>query len=239
MPAADRGEEKDPRLATEARFIRKVVSRQAVQHPHHDSPWKNLLYLLILVPVLSAVVLLLAAAELRRSVLDTLVTRVGEGYLDDSARVFRMPPPAAHAPREITVYAPGSAAGGSDTKAPPSEGAEPTRQDQVARAEDRDSSVFTPPPKSAGSEEALQRLLDSSQVAGRLKENQLPGYQFQEWKPVRDESPLFWIEFSVLRQSDNASLAVTWEVDLESGHVRPLSQAARDLEREAKDGGGT
>jgi hypothetical protein len=49
-----------------------------------------------------------------------------------------------------------------------------------------------------------------------------------EWKPVRSQPPEFYIDVVVRREGQ--ILHYIWAVDVERQTIRPLSQAARELE---------
>ncbi len=83
------------------------------------------------------------------------------------------------------------------------------------------------------SQEAFQLLKDKSVVAQKLIEGELQeDLDYQEWKTVRAREPEFWIDLIAQRSTDQGELHLIWSVNMETGVVTPMSQAARDLNAE-------
>ncbi|MFQ5930369.1 MAG: J domain-containing protein [Acidobacteriota bacterium] len=78
---------------------------------------------------------------------------------------------------------------------------------------------------------AYELLKEKSGIVERLSANSLSNYTFKGWKTVKSDYPEFWIELLASQQIDGQEnlVRLTWSVDVETGLVRPLSQAARDL----------
>ncbi|MDA2929678.1 J domain-containing protein [Acidobacteria bacterium AH-259-O06] len=78
---------------------------------------------------------------------------------------------------------------------------------------------------------AYELLKGKSGIVQRLSANSLSNYVFKEWKTVKSDYPEFWIELLASQRIDSQEnlVRLTWSVDVETGLVCPLSQAARDL----------
>ena len=82
-----------------------------------------------------------------------------------------------------------------------------------------------------GSAQAFEILKAKSVIARQLIEGGgVPNLSYQEWKTVRRNPPEFWIDVVAQRMTDGGKLHLIWSVNSETGVVRALSQAARDLE---------
>jgi hypothetical protein len=152
-----------------------------------------------------------------------------EAYAGRQAKILPLPPPP---PKEVEpeVRYPGtlSSAGEFDgvlySSSTPKSGVE--TEDE---GEGEEEPGFVNPVKTKESKTAYEFLVQNSNIAGKLAENSLEGYELQEWQPVRVNPPVFFIDLVVHRAADGRVLHLIWEVDLENGAVRALSQAARDL----------
>ena len=82
-----------------------------------------------------------------------------------------------------------------------------------------------------GSNQAVEILKEKSVLARQLIEGEgVLDLSFQEWKTVRRNAPEFWIDVVTYRTTDQGELHLIWSVNIDTGVVRPLSQAARDVE---------
>ena len=82
-----------------------------------------------------------------------------------------------------------------------------------------------------GSDEAFEILKAKSLIARQLIEaGAVPDLSYQEWETVRRNPPEFWIDVVARRSANGEELHLIWSVNTETGVVRALSQAARDLE---------
>jgi hypothetical protein len=191
--------------------------------------WKAGLYLAVLVLSLSAVVYLLAFPQSRQS----LLLAVSDGWQrmqgrQEAAGVFRLPapPPRTVEPRVVYEGSPSIIIRPADVLAQLS-------AEEAAAAEDAAPTRSLPPPapgKSPANSEAFALLLRNSESARRLAGNEIPEYDFKDWRPVSDSPPVFMVSLVASRSSDEELLQFIWQVDTENGQVRALSQQARDLE---------
>lgn len=105
----------------------------------------------------------------------------------------------------------------------------------MTSGEDEEEKTYVAPQKTPESEKAHKILTTMSETARKLVANSFAQYQYKEWKLVKSDPPKFWIEFIALQKSDGREIHFIWAVETESGEIRALSQAARDLERETAD----
>ena len=86
-------------------------------------------------------------------------------------------------------------------------------------------------PQDDSSNLAFQMLKDKSTVASKLVEGEMvEDLTYREWKTVRRDGPEFWIDLIAYRSSDRTEFHLIWLVNIDTGTVTPLSQAARDLQ---------
>jgi|GEM_PF-1612974 hypothetical protein len=87
-----------------------------------------------------------------------------------------------------------------------------------------------------GSRRAVEILKENSGIARKLIEGGgVADLGFQDWKTVRHNEPEFWIDVVAHRSTDMGELHLIWSVNTETGEVKPLSQAARDVESDPLD----
>ena len=81
------------------------------------------------------------------------------------------------------------------------------------------------------SNKAFEILKEKSEIVRQLIEGGgVPELSYQEWRTARRNAPEFLIDVITQRSTDRGELHLIWSVNTETGVVRPLSQAARDLE---------
>jgi hypothetical protein len=84
-----------------------------------------------------------------------------------------------------------------------------------------------------GSAQAFEILQGRSEIARQLIEGgAVSDLSYQAWETVRRNPPEFWIDVVAHRSADGGEVHLIWSVNTETGVVRALSQAARDLEPE-------
>jgi hypothetical protein len=194
------------------------------------SPWKQVVYPLLVFGVLFLVVFLLIFERSRQQ----LITSMGEGfnsaYADRQREILRLPPPPPEAIQTRTVMPAGRVSiGGADEepggvlfldKQPPGLGREkeeaPTQAVILA--------------KNPFNEAAYNLLKATSETAAELIGNNIAEFEFQDWRPVKDDPPEAWIDLVVTRRADGELLHLIWSVNTETERTSPLSQAARDLQ---------
>ncbi len=189
--------------------------------------WKKVLYPVLVFGVLFFVVFLLIFDRSRKQ----LISSVGEGWSSvRQTEILRLPPPPPKAVQtrtviptgRVTIGGAGEEEGGVlflDRK-PPALGKEeeeaPTQAVILA--------------KNSFNEGAYDLLRATSEIAGELIGNKISEFEFQDWRPVKDDPPESWIDLVVKRQSDGELVHLIWSVNTETKRMAPLSQAARDVE---------
>ena len=193
--------------------------------------WKQVVYPVLVFGVLFFVGFLLIFDRSRLQ----LIASMGEGwnstYGDRQNEVFRLPPPPPKAVQTRVVIPTGRiSVGGAEEEAegvlfldkkPPALGRE-KEEEAPARA------VILA--KNSFNEAAYNLLRATSETVGELIKNNISEFEFQDWRPVKDDPPEAWIDLVVTRRSDGELLHLIWSVNTETERMTPLSQAARDLE---------
>jgi hypothetical protein len=80
------------------------------------------------------------------------------------------------------------------------------------------------------SSEALQLLVANSNTASRLLDGGFSTLVFRDWRVVQSTSQEVWVDLIAGWTSGGTDVHFIWSVDRDTGAVRPLSQAARNLE---------
>jgi hypothetical protein len=88
-----------------------------------------------------------------------------------------------------------------------------------------------PPPEV---QEAFDRLLSESEVAGKLVWGDYSTLQFIDWRVVQQTDREFWFDLTGKWTGDDREVHFIWALNREDGKVRPLSQEARNLEATAR-----
>lgn len=218
-------------LRAEADALRRKLrsdERSAVNYRYPT--WRKTVYLAVLVGSIAGATTLLILDGVRyRLVEKAVLAGLSAARPEGQAEVFELPPPP---PKEteprVMVGAPIIMSSGDDegivlySDSAPSitSGGTPVAEEEQE---------FTAPEVTSATQEAYQLLLNESSAMGQLVDGSLQGYQFQEWQAVQNEPPRFVIDLLALRASDKQEVHLIWEINLQEGEVRPLSQAARDL----------
>lgn len=231
IEASDSGEGgSPPLLKDQAETFRHLIREKGgTFHQGRPSAAKTLTAFLLVLTVVGAVVLLLVDSGERRRLLVLASGSWIESYQRREDPIVRLPPPPPNQARAPTVS--------------PRVILPPVRVDeepqgvlfldiqpggQAETAEDAEPPLVE---KNPSNEAAYRLLMDQSEVAAKVVAGELAEYQFQSWTPVKDEPPVFWVDITVLSQSEGREVHLIWAIDVEAGRVDPLSQAARDLER--------
>lgn len=214
-------------LQEQARKLRVAVRRERTD-PADPSFFGKVLYLVFFAAVMGSTVYLLMFPSARHQ----LVLQVSDWWVAAArditrSHIYRLPPPPPKpADQKVVFQAPvpvvastsvpdgGPAPSGTD----PGDG--PGQVQSLKKTQD--------------SETAFRLLLEKSAAARDLKEGRIPGQAYKEWRLVKDDVPVFWIDLIAGRESE-PEVHLIWSVDLETSAVTALSQAARDLERSASD----
>lgn len=194
--------------------------------------WKKVVYLLSAVLIVSLAAWLLIAAQTRRELIGALGGQVAQLYRADEGEIFRLPPPPPRPVRpriEIQQGTLSTAEQGSSQEAP---GILFLDQQPPSAGGREESGPARPvaPPKGSGNQEAYRFLVENSDTARKLFSSEFEEFEFQDWKPVKNDPPVFFIDLVAKRRSDGQELHAIWSVNVESGQITPLSQAARDLQ---------
>ena len=120
--------------------------------------------------------------------------------------------------------------------------AEPERSSPTkARPQLVRDSVFSPQeepdsaasPHSEAEEAAFASLLANSPVAKSLVGGEIDTLNFAEWSVVQKTPSAVWIDLVAHWATGGQEVHLIWAIDISTGRVRPLSQAARTLESDA------
>ena len=210
-------------LREQARRLRVAVRRDRTD-PSDPSFLGKILYLVFFMGVMGSTVYLLMFPSVRQE----LVLQVSELWIAAArdvtrSHIYRLPPPPPKpAEQKVVFQAPVPVVSGSNVPegGTTSSGETPSggpRQPQALK-------------KTRDSETAYRLLLEKSATAKDLTEGKIPGQAFKEWRLVKDDVPVFWIDLVATREPD-PEVHLIWSVDLETRTVTALSQAARDLVR--------
>ena len=82
-------------------------------------------------------------------------------------------------------------------------------------------------------EQVFRDLLANSAAARKLVDEEFADLRFAQWNVVDETDSEIWIEL-VARQPDGNSVHFTWAINPADGTTRPLSAAARNLERSGR-----
>jgi len=203
---------------------RQLFEKSRILEPATISIWKKLILFVVLTSSIAGAVYLLIFREQRRSLLAEATEVWETTHLGRERHIIALPPPP---PKEVEprVRYPDTFDEFDGVLYASSDDSKTAREDET-----EEEAGFVAPDKTEESEQAFQFLTQNSEIARKLSDNTLPEYELKEWKPVRVDPPVFFIDLLVTRTSDDRELHLIWEVDLDNATTKPLSQAARDLE---------
>ncbi len=211
-------------LREQARRLRVAVRRDRTDasDPSDPSFLGKILYLVFFMGVMGSTIYLLMFPSVRQE----LVLQVSELWIAAArdvtrSHIYRLPPPPPKpADQKVVFQAPVPVVSGSNVpeSAITSSGATPSDGPRQAQALK----------KTRDSETAYGLLLKQSATAKDLTEGKIPGQAFKEWRLVKDDVPVLWIDL-VATPEAGPEIHFIWSVDLENRTVTALSQAARDL----------
>ncbi len=192
--------------------------------------WKQVVYPVLVFGVLFFVVFLLMFDRSRLQLIASLGEGWSSAYGDRQNEVFRLPPPPPKAVQTRVVLPSGRISlGGAEgetegvlflDKQPPALGKE--------KEEEAPAAIILA--KNSFNEAAFNLLKATSETVGELTKNNISEFDFQDWRPVKDDPPEAWIDLVVTGGSDGELVHLIWSVNTETERITPLSQAARDLE---------
>ncbi|HSR67963.1 MAG TPA: hypothetical protein VLU25_08480 [Acidobacteriota bacterium] len=230
-------------LQSQARTLRQRSAGSVRTAESYEAPmWKKIGTVIVLLVVLGSVMYLLTFGQSRRQ----LAYQIGgavegvRGLSED--RILRLPPPArddvvADASRVPVVVLGGDENAGVTTTA--GEGEQkilyyntfPEKSDQPRNPTQEE---IAPPSKTEDAQKAYQLLLEQSQAALKLSEGQVEGWTFQEWQPVQNNPPRFFIAL-VAQDADGNTQQLIWEVNTDQSSAVARSQLARELVRQLEN----
>jgi len=216
-------------LQSEATALRRQLAEKSqILEPVTLSIWKRAVLFSLLIGTIAGAVYLLIFKESRLQLLAELTDGWMKTYSGRDADILALPPPP---PKEVEpqVRYPGAFSSSGNEF----DGVLYSSSSSAIGEDDKDVEEepgFVNPAKTKESQQAFEFLTQNSEIAKKLSENSLAEYELKEWKPVRIDPPLFFIDLLVASTSESRELHLVWEVDLENSTTRPLSQAARDLE---------
>jgi hypothetical protein len=89
-----------------------------------------------------------------------------------------------------------------------------------------------PPPEV---QEAFDRLLRESEVAGKLAWGEYTTLEFIDWRVVQQTDREIWFDLTGKWTGNDQEVHFIWSINTEDGKVRALSQEARNLEAAARN----
>ncbi|MFQ5928999.1 MAG: hypothetical protein ACE5MK_04830 [Acidobacteriota bacterium] len=232
---AEVSKENAHQLKEQAQLFRQLARSAQDEFLEQPLPgWRKFLYLFLILLVLFSVVFLLIARDTRRQLIVSVGERWAHLYRDEQNEIFKLPPPPPQAAKpKFAVPELSLPAGGA--------GEEPSGVlfwDQTPfSAGGIEESTITPvaPAKNAANEEAYNFLREQSETIRELANNDISEFEFKAWKPVKDKPPEFWIDLVMTQRSDGQEVHMIWSVNVETGRINALSQAARDWEASQGD----
>ncbi len=232
-------------LRHQAKSLRRVSGDSIRRAGENEAPaWAKLMAVLFFGLIISgAVYALIFEAPRRQLAMEAgqLWTRLAG---QEEGRLLRLPPPSRQA--SIRQYVQGEpmahfSVGGSDSSGfQPPEFIEPdgilyynlTPEQALAQASGQagpaSAASAAPPEKTPDAVAAFEYLKESSEAARKLAEGEVAGYEFKEWRPVRNTPPRYLINL-VAADSQGREVSLVWQVDMEKQEQRAMSQQAREL----------
>lgn len=213
-------------LQEQARRLRVAVRRDRTDpsDPPGPSFLGKILYLAFFMGVMGSTIYLLMFPAVRHE----LVREVSELWMAASrdvtrSHIYRLPPPPPKpAEQRVVFQAPVPVVTGSNV---PEMGTASSGESETGGPRQVESLK-----KTRDSETAYRLLLEKSAAAKDLTEGKIPGQAFKEWRLVKDDVPVLWIDLVAAGDPD-PEVHFIWSVDLENRTATALSQAARDLDQ--------
>ncbi len=150
-------------------------------------------------------------------------------------------PPATSVRNEVTERrveesteeespAPTSAVSSGDEELEPAADSE-----EVLSAEEAVAEPEPDPGPAPEVQEAFDRLLRESDVAGKLAWGEYTTLEFIDWRVVQQTDREIWLDLTGKWTGSDQEVHFIWSVKIEDGKVRALSQEARNLEATARN----
>jgi hypothetical protein len=216
-------------LDTDAAEVRRQLRNKGqILTPVKMPPWKKVILFTLFISLVFGASLLLIFRQSRQQLVAQIAGAFVEAYSDQDPEIFPLPPPPPQSVKtKIGRQGPFVSSSDEEFSGVLYSSSDIRDGDETENGED---TQFVAPPKTKESQKAFDFLTATSSLARKLRENQLAGYELKQWRPLKDDSPVFIIDLTVLRAAENRELHLIWEVNLSEETVRPLSQLARDLE---------
>ena len=219
--------EEADQLREQAKVFRKGASGSEEQFSGRPLPaWQKGIYLCLIFFVLFSVVFLLIAERTRQDLIGSMGKRWAYLYIEETDELLRLPPPP---PRPVKYKIVSGLTAPVQSASKESGVLFLDRQSSSPQREE-EPTARTYPVKNPANREAYTFLVGNSKVVQELSSNTVSKFQFQDWQPVKSNAPEFWIDVILARDSDGGQEEVhmVWSVNMESGLITALSQAARD-----------
>lgn len=205
------------------------------------SLWAKLAALFFFGLVIAGVSYLLVDKPARRQ----LAVQAGEvwaglyGHKED--HLLRLPPPSRQATISQVINAstdavhfrtPAAPAAADENRDPGILWYNVTPEEALKQASGQSQAPYSeqqaPAEKTPAATAAFEFLKENSAAARQLVAGEVEGYQFKEWRPVRNEPPRYLISL-LATDGQGQEVSLIWEVEMEKQQVRAMSQQAREL----------
>jgi outer membrane biosynthesis protein TonB len=113
----------------------------------------------------------------------------------------------------------------------------PTKQEPIPEASEDAAAEPAPeeePVVSELAERSFQILRAKSDLANQLVEGTIDNLSYKEWKAVERSDSEVYVDLIAEVTSEGRDAHFVWAVDVEAQSVKPMSQAARDLQSEER-----
>jgi len=192
--------------------------------------WKQVVYSLLVFGVLFLVVFLLIFDRSRQQLIASMGGGFSSAYADRQREILRLPPPPPKAVQTRTVMPAGRVSIGGVEDEPGGVLFLDKQPPGLGKAKEKAPTQAVILAKNPFNEAAYNLLRATSENAAELTGNNVSEFEFQDWRPVKDDPPEAWIDLVVTRRSDGELVHLIWSVNTETERTAPLSQAARDFE---------
>lgn len=215
-------------LRDQAKVFHKVANGSGAEFSSRHLPaWRKGMYLCLIFLVLLAVVFLLIAEKTRQDLVGSIGERWAYVYMDETDELLRLPPP----PSRPVRYKIGSGLTAPVQSTSKESGVLFLDRQPSSPKRDEEPTARVDPVKNSANRKAYAFLVENSKVVQELASNSVSDFQFQDWQPVKNNAPEFWIDVILARALDGqGEVHMVWSVNMESGLIIPLSQEARDWE---------
>jgi len=219
-------------LRREAQQLRREIRLEPeTGRPRKISILRRLVLTLLTCVMLGLVLYLLLVPEARTPITQFVAARVAE-RIDPALQVFLLPPPPpkpvaqkVEVPSAPIVYEQKGFDGVLYATQYDLKPAPETRK----KVQEAPAAEAPEPAKTEDDESAFNVLKEQVETVRQIVDGAREDFKFKEWSVLKKEPPVSLIDLLVTRVSDGRDIHLVWEVNLESGSARAMSQAARDL----------